>query len=130
MTALRHKTFVGPTIYWQGGTLNENREAIRAEAEEFVNRIGLANVVSICEHAMSFGPFSVVVWYRESAAVLAEDAVVLVKNALIARRLRKEPPPLPSETYHLPRAPVDWFLIGLIALFVAIALIANFFWPQ
>src|SRR5579872_3925224 len=37
MMTLRHKTFVGPTVYTQGATLNENREAIRARAEGFVN---------------------------------------------------------------------------------------------
>jgi hypothetical protein len=61
MVTLRHKTFVGPTVYTQGATLNENREAIRARAEGFVNAVGVANVVSVCEHAMTFGPFSVVV---------------------------------------------------------------------
>ena len=90
MVKLRHKTFVGPTVYLQGATLNENREAIRARAEAFVNAVGAANIVSVCEHAMTFGPFSVVVWYRDQS--LAPDAapVVQVTNADIARRLRVE----------------------------------------
>jgi hypothetical protein len=87
MMELRHKTFVGPTIYWQGGTLNENREAIRAEAEAFANRIGLERVVSLSEHAMSFGPFSVVVWYRATPTEL-DSPVVQVSNTAIATRLK------------------------------------------
>jgi hypothetical protein len=43
-----------------------NRERIREQAQAFINEIGAENVVSVAEHAMSFGPFSVVVWYRTS----------------------------------------------------------------
>jgi hypothetical protein len=126
MTELRHKTFVGPTIYWQGGTLNQNREAIRAEAQEFVNRIGFANVMSICEHDMSFGPFSVVVWYRESAMVLADDAVVQVKNSVIARRLHNEPPPLPPTEipWEPGQAPASTWLGWVFAALIALAAMA------
>ena len=74
MVKLRHKTFVGPTVYLQGATLNENREAIRARAEAFVNAVGAANIVSVCEHAMTFGPFSVVVWYREEQGAKVKPA--------------------------------------------------------
>ncbi len=63
MKRIRHKTFVGPTVYWRG-SLNTNREKFRAQAEAFINEIGVENVVSVTEHAMTFGPFSVVVWYR------------------------------------------------------------------
>ena len=90
MVTLRHKTFVGPTVYTQGATLNENREAIRARAEAFVNAVGVANVVSVCEHAMTFGPFSVVVWYRDDTVVLDPAPVVRVTNAEIGRRLKVE----------------------------------------
>jgi hypothetical protein len=90
MVTLRHKTFVGPTVYTQGATLNENREAIRARAEAFVNAVGVANVVSVCEHAMTFGPFSVVVWYRDDSLALDPAPVVQVTNADIARRLKVE----------------------------------------
>jgi len=89
MFELRHKTFVGPTFYTHGATLNENRETIRAEAEEFVNRIGLDRVVSVNEHAMSWGPFSVVVWYREAVSAPAQNAVHLLTNAAIGARLKK-----------------------------------------
>ncbi len=65
MATLAHKTFTGPTIYWGFRRLNYYREQIRAQAEAFVNdEVGIEKVVSIAEHAMSFGPFSVVVWYR------------------------------------------------------------------
>jgi hypothetical protein len=64
MTRLRHRTFVGPTVYTQGASLNDNREAVRARAQAFAGEVGVGNVVSVCEHAMTLGPFSVVVWYR------------------------------------------------------------------
>jgi len=64
MVVMRHKAFVGPTFYWNFRPLNANREKIRDLAEAFINEIGAANVTSVAEHAMSFGPFSVVVWYR------------------------------------------------------------------
>src|SRR5438034_4638866 len=88
MATLRHKTFVGPTFYFQGGSLNENREIIRSQAEAFVNAIGSENVVSVGEHAMSWGPFSVVVWYRAEAGTPEEGAVVQVTNAMIARAMQ------------------------------------------
>ncbi len=65
---MRHKSFVSPTTYWNFRSLNENRENIRAQAEDFINTIGVENVVSVAEHAMSTGPFSVVVWYRAEEA--------------------------------------------------------------
>jgi len=61
---MRHKAFVGPTFYFNFRGLNANREKIREQAEDFINEIGSENVVSVTEHAMSWGPFSVVVWYR------------------------------------------------------------------
>ncbi len=65
MPTIHHKTFAGSTFYWRG-TLLGNREKIRAQAEAFVKEVGVENVVSITEHAMTFGPFSVVVWYRSN----------------------------------------------------------------
>ncbi len=50
---MRHKSFVGPTTYWNFRSLDENRENIRAQAEDFINTIGVENVVSVAEHAMS-----------------------------------------------------------------------------
>jgi hypothetical protein len=83
---MRHRTFIGPTFYTAGKSLNENREVIRAQAQAFVNAVGVDNVVSVCEHAMTLGPFSVVVWYR--SATEEESAVVQVNNATIAQALK------------------------------------------
>jgi hypothetical protein len=65
---LAHRAFVGPTVYWNFKGLATNREAIRAEAVNWVNtEIGIENVVSIQEHVTGNGPFSVVVYYRALA---------------------------------------------------------------
>jgi hypothetical protein len=61
MKRVRHKTFVGPVIVTR---LHASRERIRENAEAFISEIGVDNVLSITEHAMTLGPFSVVVWYR------------------------------------------------------------------
>ena len=71
---LRHRTFVGPTVYWNFKSLNANRERTRAQAEAFAAEVGVENVVSVAEHAMSFGPFSVVVWYRADQDAEPRDA--------------------------------------------------------
>jgi hypothetical protein len=83
---LRHKTFVGPSVYTQGPNA-ANEEAIRAAAEEFVNDIGIENTVSIAEHVTTLGPFVVVVWYRAEGPPREENPVVTITNAQI-RRLR------------------------------------------
>jgi hypothetical protein len=119
MAALRHRTFVGPTWYTHGATLNENREVIRAQAEAFVNTLGLAQVVSVSEHAMSWGPFSVVVWYRSESPV-EESTVVHVSNATIGQALHREAPrPVRSE---LPAGGWVW-LIVLLAILAVMAII-------
>jgi hypothetical protein len=59
---LFHRTFVGPSVYFQGGGVIGNRETIREIAEQFANSIGAANVVSIVEQVTTFGPFAIVVW--------------------------------------------------------------------
>jgi hypothetical protein len=61
---MQHRAFVGPTLYFNFRGLRANRETIREQAEAFINEIGAENVVSVAEHAMDWGPFSVVVWYR------------------------------------------------------------------
>jgi hypothetical protein len=122
MTTLRHRTFVGPTWYTQGGTLNENREVIRAQAEAFVNRLGIENVVSVSEHAMSWGPFSVVVWYRSDSPV-EESCVVQVSNAIIARALRgaaQEPGPQPASAVERKPAGAWVWLIVLLAILLVL----------
>ena len=63
---LFHRTFVGPTVYFQGGGVIGNRETIREIAEQFADSIGAENVVSIVEQVTTFGPFAIVVWYRST----------------------------------------------------------------
>jgi hypothetical protein len=121
MSTLRHRTFVGPTFYTAGGSLNENREAIRSQAQAFVNGIGLENVVSICEHAMTFGPFSVVVWYRGDAAG-DDNPVVVVSNAVIARELqaaRGQPAAWAPPT---PKQPISWWWVWWLVFLSALGL--------
>jgi alpha-D-ribose 1-methylphosphonate 5-triphosphate diphosphatase PhnM len=70
MKVIRHKVFTESTVYpiwsWNAHARRERkRESIRQRAEEFINEIGVDNVVSVTEHAPTLGPFSVVVWYRE-----------------------------------------------------------------
>jgi hypothetical protein len=96
MTAARHKTFVGPTLYTHGRSLNDNREVIRARTEAFVNAVGPVNVLSVCEHAMTFGPFSVVVWYRAPAGLPDGSPVVPLTNDDLAAGLRFRDMPFAS----------------------------------
>ena len=68
MKTIQHKVFVESIVYpiwsWNARMRRErNREKIREQAETFINQIGVDNVVSITEHASTFGPFSVVVWW-------------------------------------------------------------------
>ncbi len=117
MAALRHRTFVGPGTR-RGGTLNENREVIRAQAEPFVNTLGIENVVSVSEHAMSWGPFSVVVWYRSESAA-QESSVVQVSNATIAGALRRvvvQPAAQPALAAGRGQGGAWLWLIALLAL--------------
>ena len=70
MNAIRHNTFVESTVdpiwSWDSTARRERkRESIRRRAEEFISDIGADKVISVIENAPSFGPFSVVVWYRE-----------------------------------------------------------------
>lgn len=120
MTALRHRTFVGPTSYSHGLSLNDNREVIRGLAAEFAAEVGVGNVVSVCEHAMSLGPFTVVVWYRGGADDGGGSAV-RVTNAMIARRLRGEP--VAAEPDPAPTGPGanGWVWAALAAVIAAAA---------
>ena len=67
---IRHKQFLGKTFYFspKATSLDELREKVRQQAEDFINmEIGVDNVISVSEHAMSLGPFTVVVWYRSKS---------------------------------------------------------------
>jgi len=66
MPRIEYKSFVGPTVYWSFRSLNASREKVRQQAQDFINGIGVDQVVSVTEHAMTMGPFSVVIWYRVS----------------------------------------------------------------
>ena len=86
---LRHRTFVGPTVYFQGGGVIANRETIRGIAEEFANSVGDENIVSIAEHVTTFGPFTIVVWYRSNDPAHQSDSLVHLTNSDIrSARLR------------------------------------------
>ncbi len=128
METLRHKTFVGPTLYLQGVSLNENREAIRALAQAFIRDLGAENVVSICEHAMTFGPFTVVVWYRSWAAS-EEPAVAQVTNAMIAGVLRRGTPQPAAPVARKEAAPKRprFRLLKLIAVFLLILYVGSYY---
>ena len=68
MKSIQHKAFVESVVYpiWSWGARarrERNRERVRQQAETFMNEIGVENVVSITEHASTFGPFSIVVWW-------------------------------------------------------------------
>jgi hypothetical protein len=68
MKTIQHKVFVESVVYpiWSWGAWarrERNRERLRQQAETFINEIGVGNVVSITEHASTFEPFSVVVWW-------------------------------------------------------------------
>ena len=70
MKRIRHSVFTKSVRYplwgWKSGAQRErNREQLRQRAEEFINEIGAANVVSLIEHEPLFGQFSVVVWWLE-----------------------------------------------------------------
>lgn len=127
MASLRHRTFVGPKVYVQGVSLNQNREVIRILAQEFAAAVGVDNVVSVTEHAMTFGPFTVVVWYRAEGADEG-GSVVEVSNAVIAARLRGEPAS-PADGEPAPEATpgagaVVWALL-VVALAALLAVLAG-----
>ena len=81
---LFHRTFVGPTVYFQGGGVIGNRETIREIAEQFANSIGDDRVVSIVETVTTFGPFAIVVWYRSDdpacASLLVHVTNIDIRN--------------------------------------------------
>jgi hypothetical protein len=87
---LLHRTFVGPTVYFQGGGVIGNRETIREIAEQFAASIGAENVVSVVEEVTTFGPFTIVVWYRSDDPAQA-SALVHVTNIDIRNARARSP---------------------------------------
>ncbi len=72
MKRIRHSVFTKsiryPLLGWKADPQHEKaREQLRQRAEDFINEIGAANVVSLIEHEPRFGPFSVVVWWLEES---------------------------------------------------------------
>jgi hypothetical protein len=71
MKSIQHKVFLESVAYpiwaWNASARRErSRKRVRQRVEAFINEIGVDKVVSVTEHAGTFGPFSVVVWwYRE-----------------------------------------------------------------
>jgi len=61
---MRHRAFVGPTIYFGFKPINFYRERLREQAEQFINDdLGAENVISVTEHGIPSGPFTITVWY-------------------------------------------------------------------
>jgi hypothetical protein len=80
MKSIAHTVFVEPRVYRIWGVdahvhRERNREKTRLRAEAFINEIGVDNVLSIAEHASSFEPFSIVIWWRREFTV--SDALVI-----------------------------------------------------
>ncbi len=64
---IAHKTFTEQTTALTGHAALNNREKLRAKAEEFIaNEINEEDVISITETAMMPGGlFSVTIWHRK-----------------------------------------------------------------
>jgi hypothetical protein len=56
------------------GGRERKREKIRQRAEGFINEICAGDIVSISEHASTFAPFSVAVWWFQE---VPDDAPVI-----------------------------------------------------
>jgi hypothetical protein len=67
------------------------REAIRVIAQRFVNEIGVENVVAIVEHADSYGPFSLVVWFKSTEAERGMSSRVYPTNSDIRAIIKQSP---------------------------------------
>jgi cell division inhibitor SulA len=83
MKRIRHTVFTKlvrqPLWAWKEDPQREkHRERIRQQAEDFINEIGPANVVTLVEHEPRFGPFSVVVWWLEA---LPEGPALVIRAA-------------------------------------------------
>jgi hypothetical protein len=83
MKRIRHTVFTNSVRYplwgWKADPQREKgQERLRQRAEDFINEIGAANVVSLIEHEPRFGPFSVVVWWLEESP---EDQDLVIRAA-------------------------------------------------
>jgi hypothetical protein len=72
MKSIQHAVFAESTVIpvWSWGAAarrERSRERIRQRVEAFINEIGVESVVSVSEHAPTFGLFSIVVWWYRDA---------------------------------------------------------------
>ena len=67
------------------------REAMRVIAQRFANEVGVENVVTVAENADSYGPFSIVVWFRSTEAERGMSARVYVTNSDIRAIINQSP---------------------------------------
>jgi hypothetical protein len=86
---LRHRTFIGPRMFLF--TPRGAREAIRIIAQRFANEVGVENVVAIVEHADSYGPFSMVVWFKSTEAERGMSSRVYLTNRDIRAIIEQSP---------------------------------------
>ena len=68
-----------------------SREAIRVIAQRFANEVGVENVVTVVENADSYGPFSVVVWFKSTEAERGMSSRVYVTNRDIRAIINQSP---------------------------------------
>jgi hypothetical protein len=69
MKRIEHAVFAESATppFWAcfAGARRERRlKKIRERAGDLINEVGAENIVSVTEHAPTFGPFSVVVWWN------------------------------------------------------------------
>ena len=67
------------------------REAIRVIAQRFANEVGVENVVTVVENADSYGPFSVVVWFKSTEAERGMSSRVYLSNSDIQTIIKQSP---------------------------------------
>jgi len=67
------------------------REAIRVIAQRFANEVGVENIVTIVEHADSYGPVSIVVWFKSTEAERGMSSRVYVTNGDIRAIIKQSP---------------------------------------
>ena len=67
------------------------REAIRVIAQRFANEIGVENVVTVVENPDSYGPFSIVVWFKSTEAERGMSSRVYVTNSEIRAIIHQSP---------------------------------------
>jgi hypothetical protein len=67
------------------------REAIRIIAQRFANEVGVENIVTVVEHADSYGSFSVVVWFKSTEVERGMSSRVYLTNSDIRAIIEQSP---------------------------------------